>query len=215
MDLKDEIKKYWKESPFWAKVVWVISAFFASSSIASLSDLVFSWKGFILDGIDFYRAMITPIKDYFSYSLNIHITREQADLIVFVGIFVSAYRKFVTSRWIASKPNIKITSLFIAINILLWFLTMMFISASILGKLHFTIDILVALYLLYMLQYPLTVLVFDRIPSDSKFHETIGALMLKAYTKNKTRFFIIYYSPIITAIVLLFIAAAVNSGLTR
>ena len=215
MELKDEIKKYWKESPIWAKVVWVLSVFFASSSIASLSDLVFAWKGFILDGIEFYRAIISPIKDYFGNLLGIQIKREQADLIVFTGFFVSAYRKFIASRWLVSKPNIKITSLLFSINVLFWLVTMLLISASILEMLHIAVDILLAFYLFHMLQYPVGIFLFDKLPPENKFHKTIGALMLKAYANNKTRFFIVYYSPIIVAIALLFVAAAVNSGLTR
>lgn len=90
-----------------------------------------------------------------------------------------------------------------------------FVTASVLDQLYLVIDIFVIFYLFYMLQYPTAIFAFNIMPKDSKFHETVGALMLKAYANNKTRFFIVYYSPIITAVVLVFIFAAINSGLTR
>ena len=100
MDTKDEIIKYWKKSPFLAKVIWVVSVILASSSIASLSETVFAWKGFILDGVEFYRELLEPLKILLSSVFQADVTGEQADLIVCLGIFISAHRKFITHRWL-------------------------------------------------------------------------------------------------------------------
>ena len=45
------------------RCVLVLAFFLTTSSLASLSETVFKWKGFILTGIEFYQEWIQgPIK---------------------------------------------------------------------------------------------------------------------------------------------------------
>ena len=60
-------KDLWRESTTATKVVLAISAIFAFSPIASLSDTVFEWKGFIKDGVEFYNGTV-PV--YFQKAIN-------------------------------------------------------------------------------------------------------------------------------------------------
>ncbi len=65
MDLRKELRElsglYESVGPI-NKLLLVISFFLSISSIASLSETVFKWKGFILDGIQFYQAFLaSPI----------------------------------------------------------------------------------------------------------------------------------------------------------
>ena len=73
------VKKIWGDTGLGFRVILVISTFLASSSVASLADAVFHWKGFILTGIEYYRSLIVaPLVslshyigfDYYPYGIN-------------------------------------------------------------------------------------------------------------------------------------------------
>ncbi len=55
----DELIDEWGEKSLLSKVILGVSFFVTLSSITSLSDTVFKWKGFILEGITFYRTYIS------------------------------------------------------------------------------------------------------------------------------------------------------------
>jgi hypothetical protein len=54
----DEVRLAWPGYPWRLKIWLVLSAFLASASIASLSETVVKWKGFILDAVMFYQTWI-------------------------------------------------------------------------------------------------------------------------------------------------------------
>jgi hypothetical protein len=59
----EEAKKIWQQSGWPIRALIVLSMFLMVNSVASLSDVVFEWKGFILDGLEFYRRWVTePIR---------------------------------------------------------------------------------------------------------------------------------------------------------
>jgi hypothetical protein len=55
----DEIKKAWKNAPPIVKPWLILSAFLSFASIASLSQTVFEWKGFLLNAVLFYRESVS------------------------------------------------------------------------------------------------------------------------------------------------------------
>ena len=61
----EEAKSLWKKSSLPMKAVGVFSVFMTISSIASLSDVIFQWKGFIRDGVQFYWRWISgPVAEF-------------------------------------------------------------------------------------------------------------------------------------------------------
>lgn len=54
-----EVASVWEKSSWRVKAYLLLSAFLASGSIASLSDTVFRWKGFLRDALLFYQAYIS------------------------------------------------------------------------------------------------------------------------------------------------------------
>ncbi len=54
-----EVATVWKRSSWRIKTGLVFSLFLASGSIASLSDTVFRWKGFVRDALSFYQAYVS------------------------------------------------------------------------------------------------------------------------------------------------------------
>lgn len=55
----DEIKKAWKDAPPILKLWLILSAFLSFASIASISQTVFEWKGFLLNAVLFYREHVS------------------------------------------------------------------------------------------------------------------------------------------------------------
>ena len=53
-----ELNAVWKGAPLRVKLFLVLSGFLASGSIASLSETILKWKGFIAVGVSFYRETI-------------------------------------------------------------------------------------------------------------------------------------------------------------
>ncbi|NQY07446.1 MAG: hypothetical protein HRT68_14930, partial [Flavobacteriaceae bacterium] len=61
MALIDDLKSagdLWENGTILTRAAIVLSTFLASGAIASLSDTVFAWKGFILDGINVYKTWV-------------------------------------------------------------------------------------------------------------------------------------------------------------
>ncbi|MCW5207482.1 hypothetical protein VU11_02205, partial [Desulfobulbus sp. US2] len=112
-DLK-EIKTLWLNSSWSFKAIIIFSTFLAISPIASLSDTIFQWKGFIYDGIEFYRNNITePLKKLASNALNTTWQQNAIDYLIILFLYFTGFlRKF----WLSGKTieNIFITSSLIA-----------------------------------------------------------------------------------------------------
>lgn len=81
----EEAKNLWKTSSWFTKIFIVLTVFLSTSSIASLSDIVFEWKGFILDAIKFYRSWIAePVRSIAQLlGLKGHSSLEIDALIIF------------------------------------------------------------------------------------------------------------------------------------
>lgn len=216
-----DVKQYWKQSPYWAKIVWVLSTLFSSSSIASLGDTVFAWKGFILDGINFYRIIVSPIKSISIFLYKVEITTYQADLIVLFGLFFASYLRFTLFKqleFIDSSRKTKGLYLRAALGFLIiWCLTTGFVAAGILKDLNIGLEILVVFVYIFVLLYPLQVIGYLKfnISNNSLAGRILKIKKLKDYSKNKAKLFIVYYGPVVVAIFTTFILAAINAGLTR
>jgi len=82
----NEAKKLWNESSPLFRVVIVISTFLAISSIASMSDVIFHWKGFISDGLQFYNSWaIEPLKK-FALKFDHSIYERNLNFIIVIGL---------------------------------------------------------------------------------------------------------------------------------
>lgn len=185
MALIDDIKSaknLWKNGTILTRVFIVISTFLATGAIASLSNVVFAWKGFILDGINFYRNIIVQPLLQLAEIFSLEISSIEVNFLILTSIFMFAiYRKV----WVTSKIGMRVTSGIVM-------LTGFCILAYLVGRsdgLQDNISVLY-IYLGVFLIYP----------------------VLRGFSKQER---IAYYLPIATAITLNFIAAAINSGLTR
>lgn len=78
----DEVKDIWGNSSWLTKSWLGLSCFLSVSSITSLSDIVVKWKGFILDGIEFYRSwVLAPVLEILEL-FNLQLSVAHVDLLV-------------------------------------------------------------------------------------------------------------------------------------
>jgi hypothetical protein len=87
-----EVTSVWKHSSWRVKAYLALSAFLASGSIASLSDTVFRWKGFIRDALSFYQTYISDqllrlLKLFFPTA---HIPAGVSHLIILSALYLGA-----------------------------------------------------------------------------------------------------------------------------
>lgn len=95
----DEVTHHWRRSPWRVKIFLVLALFVSSSSLASLSEAVFRWKGFVLDALFFYRIWIAePLCSLAQHVLGYPIHRSTVDAVVFYGIFFAALMRALLLR---------------------------------------------------------------------------------------------------------------------
>ena len=84
MTIKDDyqsLKQWLRQASPTVKVIAVVWFITTISNIASLSDAVFQWKGFILDGVEFYRRWITDPLHGLLVDLDPRLIDVNADLL--------------------------------------------------------------------------------------------------------------------------------------
>jgi hypothetical protein len=182
----EEAKKMWKNSSFSARAFIVISTFLAVSSITSLSDTIFKWKGFILDGLNFYREFIRfPLCELIS-KFEIHLEFYELDIYVIVLLMHGAFVRTQNLKFEHSDIGL-FTKVFLAI----------LSGVMILG---------VSYYLVHFepmnssLQYVTFILIMFLLP------------ILQRYSSKER---VAYYTPIILSFIVVFILAAINIGLRK
>lgn len=84
----EEVASSWTAAPWRVKLWLTLSLFLASNAIASLSETIFKWKGFILDAIDLYRSHISlPLRDLLVWLFSMHVQPRAIDVSMLVAIF--------------------------------------------------------------------------------------------------------------------------------
>lgn len=87
----EEVTQYWNRSPWRVKIFLAIALFLSASSLASLSEAVFKWKGFVLDALVFYRQWISnPGAELLARMLSREIPPGFVDNVVLFGLFFGA-----------------------------------------------------------------------------------------------------------------------------
>lgn len=111
-EIKESIEDWKIKSPLF-KVIAIFGLFMAISSITSIADTIFQWKGFIKDGLDFYRNYISkPIGDSFKLLFDLNYTSYAIDYILLLVIIISInIRYFIQehkNKLISTKKLVRI-----------------------------------------------------------------------------------------------------------
>ena len=95
----DEVTNYWDRAPWRVRVVLVLVLFLSSTSLASLSDSVVKWKGFLLDALTFYRAnVLRPITEVAQKLVDHPLSSTFLDNAVLYGLFFAALTRALLLR---------------------------------------------------------------------------------------------------------------------
>ena len=206
-DVQDA-RKLWGDSSLFMKIVIGASIFLTTGSITSLSDVVFEWKGFILDGIEAYRALVvTPLRE-FAREYNLVYRARTIDVLMIYGVFLASMVRLILSDKPREPEHQRIWRLSVRIigvlgtalyGTLVWYAEGKNLSANEIWN-------LVALFVL--LTWCASYIGF----SYTKLWNTELFLTDKA-TRRKRR--IASFAPIIIAFSITLILGAINMGLTR
>jgi hypothetical protein len=182
---KNSLISFWEESPALFKIFSLISLFLAFSSITSLADTIFAWRGFIKEGVDFYRTVLfLPVREYLE-GYGLYISQKEADFILLFGIHNGMV---IRGFWLLTKPNeSKIPAIIFTLGM---------VSASV--------------YLVYesaISDHP------SRLDWFNLFGFIVMILFPLQYVDKKQR--ILYFAPLVFIIMLVLVLAAINEGLTR
>ncbi|MBT0571260.1 hypothetical protein KIK84_13075 [Curvibacter sp. CHRR-16] len=106
----DEVTQHWDRSPWRVKVFLSVALFLATSSLASLSEVVFKWKGFVLDALVFYRSNLSqPVAELLTKVFAHTFPENFVDCAVLLGLFHGALIRALLLR--RGKPLTRISDL--------------------------------------------------------------------------------------------------------
>ena len=119
------VTSVWRSSPWRYRVLLVLSLVLASGSIASLSETVAKWKGFILDGVTFYRTYVSkPTNEFFLSLLGPNIPPGIADAVILLAPLVSANMRLALYRGANIRARAPATGMLLSPILLFIFLVM-------------------------------------------------------------------------------------------
>lgn len=103
----EEVTQYWGRAPWRVRVVLVLVFFISTTSLASLSESVIKWKGFIFDALTFYREYILrPIVEVVQRLIGHPLPIGFVDNAVFYGLFFAALTRALLLRNSSLKKRI-------------------------------------------------------------------------------------------------------------
>ncbi|WP_281212834.1 hypothetical protein [Shewanella insulae] len=209
-EYKELVKQFWSVGPL-GKLVLVLLFFLSVSSITSLSDVVFKWKGFILGAINIYQEYFVFSLTKIALYLNMSYSESEINTAVFMSISVSVgMRMLMVGQKVAFKKineryNSDLVPSLTVYKVIMWFFP-------------------IAIWLWYgvTVQTPkfwFTALVFVFYPV---FLVVPKVLMSKFDSENESywekgefNYFKVYYSYVGAIILFVCVLGAINAGITR
>jgi hypothetical protein len=203
----NELKKSFKEGNALTRVVMVTCFILSLSSLAELSSKIVAWKGFILDGLGFYRSIFVEPVTYLTSSIGLSYTELEihiatvSSICITIGMRIQAVGQKVAFRKISEKyenevkPNLTffwILAIVGPIFIWLWY-----------GLGDPTV------YTWWVISVSMFLPVFMTVPKIilSKFGD------YEFFEQGSFSYFKSYYIYVASLILIICILAAINSGL--
>lgn len=190
MSLKDdfnEARQIWSGSSLSLKLLAGLTLFLATGSIASLSDTVFAWRGFLSDGVKFYESFITGQIIRLTDVLGLSYSQVETNTVVIMAITFGAF-----TRRDAASPDYDFNIPVLVLRDIVWF-----ILAVLPMGIHSATNISSVFF--YFLSLVCAVMFLW------------GAYDLRAKRKQ----WLAYISIPTLAVSFVFIAGAINTGLSR
>lgn len=103
----DEVVDHWTHAPWRVKVFLAVALFISSSSLASLSESVFRWKGFLLEALAFYRVYVSdPASRFITDLVGRSLPSNYIDGAVLLGLFHGALIRALLLRHVSVARRI-------------------------------------------------------------------------------------------------------------
>jgi hypothetical protein len=94
----DEVANAWRSASPSGKAWLALSGFFGISALASLSELVTKWKGFIKDGVEFYNVWIgTPVREVVAAWTGLQLDKTSADFMLLMLFLTASWQRSVVT----------------------------------------------------------------------------------------------------------------------
>ncbi|KRI00541.1 hypothetical protein AO057_11735 [Curvibacter sp. PAE-UM] len=104
----DEAVQHWDRSPWRIKVFLVIALFLTTTSLASLSEAVFKWKGFILDALTFYQTWIShPLVELIQGLVGRPLPPNFVDNAIVMGLFFGG---LIRGHLLRNLPRVRLVA---------------------------------------------------------------------------------------------------------
>lgn len=197
----NDLKEEWKTQSIVVKTIAILSFFFTISSLSSLSETIFQWKGFILDGIEFYHKYISsPIREVFRF-IGIRLSKSTIDVLIsfnlfaipIIRYFLKSLRKDEEAKSFGEKAALGSISLILFFYLIVIVLILFLTSDKVITSLPWITNYYTILYLIF----------------------GVVLITLELFNKRNKSVFLRIYTPVILGIFVILVLAAVNSGLIR
>lgn len=87
----EEFRDLWNKGNLFLRVIAVLSLFIQVGNLASLSDVIFEFRGFIRDGIQLYEEWVRdPLKKLLSSIFEVRVTSLHVNWVVWWGLVCGA-----------------------------------------------------------------------------------------------------------------------------
>lgn len=184
----EDAKELWRNASMVFKVFIALSIFLSTSSVASLSERIFEWKGFILDSIEFFRHWISvPISNILK-KIGFSIERVEIEMITIIFLLFTSYTRWM---WLSSSNGRSRSQLLVSILTSIIFAVVFALLIFFFSKQGINVD---------FWAFWVNVTIFLTMP-----------IIFKLSNIEK----IIYYYPIALAIIITLFLGAVNSGFSK
>jgi hypothetical protein len=98
----EEVRLAWPSYPWRLKIWLILSAFLASGAIASISETIIKWKGFVLDAVMFYQTWIAlPLQQGLKALLPFPMPATHPHYLLLAAILTSANLRVI---WLQYSP---------------------------------------------------------------------------------------------------------------
>lgn len=96
MGLQDDLqtlKRTWTSLSLLGKIFFGASFLCSTASVASIADVVFSFKGFIVEGTRFYHQCTAFFTNWVTNLLDIKVNQMTIDALIIVSVFCGSFLK--------------------------------------------------------------------------------------------------------------------------
>lgn len=121
----EEVAKAWRVAPWRVRVFYGLSVFLASGAVASLSETVAKWKGFLLDSVNFYQKHVGSPLDYFIRDvLLLPLPVGVSDAVVLLTLLAGANTRLMMYRGAGQRTRLAAIAFLLAPILLIGWLAL-------------------------------------------------------------------------------------------